>query len=151
MLAGSVLQLSEAEQDGVHRGGAVARNKEGERTSAAGSIEVFEARPYGLEPLGHAHLPTPPNKQPSWAACSAWARWSYAKKEILEPQRSDRLRSPTSRRQGLVLVAQAGGRIVLRRSNTLKRFHQDFFGWRAAHCSRTTATAMREALAREAA
>jgi len=49
LLAGSVLQLSEAEQE-VYTEVVRRQNKEGERTSAADLIEVFEARPYGWSP-----------------------------------------------------------------------------------------------------
>jgi len=56
-----------------------------------------------------------------------------------------------SRRQGLVLVRKQE-QIDPAAINTLKRFHQDFFGVASSGTdSRTTATAMREALAREAA
>ncbi len=140
LLAGSVLQLSEAEQE-VFTEVIRRQNKEGERTSAADLIQVFEARPYGWSP---------------WATLTFLGRLfrlgkvELREKEILSPNEViDALTN--SRRQGLVLVRKQE-QIDPAAINTLKRFHQDFFGVASSGTdSRTTATALREALAREAA
>lgn len=139
LLAGSELQLSEAEQEVLTE---VSRRQklEGERTSAADLIRFFEARPYGWSP---------------WATLTFLGRLfrlgkvELREKEILSPHEViDALTN--SRRQGLVLVRKQEV-FDPAAINTLKRFHQEFFGVASSGTdSRTTATALREALAREA-
>ena len=139
ILAGSDLQLSEAEQE-VFTEVIRRQNLEGERTSAADLIRCFEARPYGWS---------------SWATLTFLGRlYRLEKVELREgqvlspPEVIDALTN--SRRQGLVLVRKQE-QIDPRAINDLKRFHQEFFGEASSGTdSRTTASALREALTKEA-
>ena len=140
LLDGSDLQLSEAEQE-VFTEVIRRQNLEGERTSAADLIRTFEARPYGWS---------------NWATLTFLGRLYRLGKvelregEILSPHEViDALTN--SRRQGLVLVRKKEV-IDPRAINDLKRFHLEFFGKASSGSdSRTTATALREAMASEAA
>jgi len=83
------------------------------------------ARPYGWSPWSHA--------PPSLGRLSeAWRQGGATREGDPEPQRSDRMRSPNSRRQGLVLSAQAGADFDLRRSTRLSVSTKTSSGWRAA-------------------
>ena len=116
------------------------QNLEGERTSAADLIRCFEARPYGWS---------------NWATLTFLGRLYRLGKvelregEILSPHEViDALTN--SRRQGLVLVRKQE-QIDPKAINDLKRFHQEFFGEASGGTdSRTTASALREALTKEA-
>ena len=139
LLEGSDLQLSEAEQElfiEVDR-----RQKLGERTSALDLVQRFEARPYGWSP---------------WATLTFLGRlFRLSKVELRE---NNTPLSPNevidaltnSRRQGQVMLRKQE-QIDPKAINDLKRLHHDFFGVQSSGSdSRTTASAFKDALIKEA-